>query len=507
MVLSPSYCFVALGAITFGHAAFPKAVHKDEDPNSLPFDEQEVFSEINALVTVAQAIRAKIRVGGPFVDPDQKQDKKDLTIPRALHAKTLGCFSGSFQVNPNLTDPRYQKGIFRKPGDKFIAMLRLSDRGFMNLDTAIAVSVKMFDVPGKTIQPNFADADESGTMDFLSFASAGLTYARQRKDSAFNAAGKTVSELFTPKCFAAASKDYANPVQRAQAVNGFSPVARHAKDFFNELFHMLVPNFTSPAFYDFTATSQVAYQFGEPTEPAFKWFWLGPEAKHSCNGNGEECISVAGFRNETANILPLELSLWGHLQEEGDPVEQDDCWKPSEPMLLGKLVMEKNEKPTTCEHARFTPWHAPMEHRPLGSVGRTRGPILRNRHEARGALPCNSLEQCRQNGEKGYSAPSSFLFAAGPAVRAAWKLALVFIRSRKDEFEGANEKRALLSDHGQDFTTGDLVWRFMRIPLLICLALIGGALTYGVYRCRKRRQGAKQQGATEESEPILLEAR
>jgi hypothetical protein len=502
MVPFTSYSLVALCAITLGHAAFPGAVHKDENPSSLPFDEQEVFSQINAFVTVVQAARATARLGGPFMDPDPDQDKKDLTIPRALHPKTLGCYSGSFEVNP-LIDPQYQKGIFSKRGDKFTAMLRLSERGFMASDTTMAVSVKMFGVPGKTIQPNFADADENGTMDFLSFASGGMTYARQREDSAFHA---NASQVLSTKCFDAAIKDYADPVLRAQAVNGFSPIGRNAQDFFNELFDMLPPNFNTTGFYDFSATGQVAYQFGDPSDPAFKWFWLGPQAQHSCNGNEEKCISVAGFRDATADILPLELALWGHLQQEGDPVEQDDCWKPSTPMLLGKLVMNKKETPTTCEHARFTPWHAPVEHRPLGSVGRTRGPVLRNRHEARGALPCSSLEQCRQNGEKGYSAPSRFWFASGPALGAALKLVPLFFASgdsgmrHDDAHEGVHhEPRALISDHGEDNTTGDLVWRFMKVPfmtLLFVVALSAGALVFGIYRYRKRQQGATEESAT-----------
>lgn len=322
----------------------------------------------------------------------------------------------------------------------------------MNWDTAIGVSVKMFDVPGQTIQPSFADADEQGTMDFVSFASTSLTHAQQPQDPAFG--DDLASERLSPQCLDAALKKYENSVKRAQAVNAFSPL-ENAEDFFNTLFGMRVPNFTTPPFYDFTATGQHAFQFGEPTEPAFKWFWHlpGPKIEHSCNGNGEECISVAGFRNATAHILerPLELSLWGHLQGKDDPVEQDNCWKPSDPTLLGKLVMKQHEEPKTCEYARFTPWHAPVEHRPLGSIGRMRGPIYRDRQEARRSLPCNSLDECRQNGEKRYPAPSTvrFAFAAGPAQRqAAYRLSK---RAVWQKFSGGR-RRVLMSDHGEDIS-------------------------------------------------------
>jgi len=283
---------------------------------------------------------------------------------------------------------------------------------------------------------------------------------------------------------------------------------------------MLVPNFTTPPFYDFTATGQHAFQFGEPTEPAFKWFWHlpGPKLEHNCSTNGGYCISVEGFRSATENILelPLELSLWGHLQGKDDPVEQDTCWAPTDPMLLGKLVMKQVKKPTTCEHTRFTPWHAPQEHRPLGSIGRMRGPILRNRHEARGALPCSKLEECRQNAEKRYESPSTFWFVVGPVFGAVLRLLPLVIQRRlgghgdhgDDGQEG--QHRALISDgkHGAEVTTTQVVWNFLMVPTIcftiFLLAVIGLLVILGIRRSRdlKKQRAAKDGG---DSDQALLE--
>jgi len=309
----------------------------------------------------------------------------------------------------------------------------------------------MFDVPGKTIRPSFADADEEGTMDFVSHGSVSETYARQR-DPVF---GDTpASEKFTSKCFDAAHQDYENSLKQAQALNS-AGFLQEANDFLLNILDLGVPNLSSPGFYDFTSTGQHAYQFGEPTEPAFKWFWHLSGRKINCRENGKECVSINGFRKATSNILPFELSLWGHLQGKGDPVERDTCWKPSDPVLLGELVIDKNEEPKTCEHARFNPWHAPIEHRPLGSVGRARGPVYRNRQEARGALPCSSLDECRQNGEKRYSAPSVSWFVAGPTLRAVSRVLPLLIRHKV--LGGGRQ-----SDHsGEEWIFSRMVWSFV----------------------------------------------
>jgi len=386
-------CAVGTGSVT---------AHVSENPGLLDYDEQERISEITAVVRLAQAARAFISFGGPFLE--------DLSIPRALHPKTLGCYSGTFTVNQQLKK-LFKKGIFCTPGQSYDTMMRLSERNFENKDTALAVSVKMFNVPGNTIQPEFALADESGTMDFLSFAPMALSTSKDIHSMP--------KAHFTSACEHAAHQQYDDALTRVVATNslGFNTTG-----FRDELLNGL-PDYNNPKFYEFTAPGQVAYQFGNTTEPTYKWFWTGPKIPNACLSNGAECISLVGFTKHFAEAFSqtsMELSLWGNLQGKNDSVELDTCWAPTTPELLGKLVLSKTESPYMCEHARFNPWHSPEEHRPLGNVGRARGPVMRAVQEARGALPCNSLEECRSNGESRPS-PSRFglLFSA---LGAAWRI-------------------------------------------------------------------------------------
>jgi len=446
------------------------AAHKSERPWDVGFDEQVRTAEVGSIVALAQAARTFHVLGGPFPG--------NVGIPRALHPKTLGCYSGIFMVNTSLEE-KYRRGIFRRAGQNYTAMLRLSERGFGEFDTALGVSMKMFDVPGDTINPDFAPADEKKTMDFISFASALLTHTRLGSESP--------GLEGVPKECEAALDSQKNEVFKAAQLNS---LGRDLNGFRNELLSPSA-NFTSPQHYDFTATGQVAYQFGKPNEPAYKWFWTGPKIPTNCAENARECITVAGFQKAfqkafTAASPKFELSLWGHLQGDKDEVEIDTCWGSSEPVLLGKWVMEKDEQKITCERARFTPWHSPEEHRPLGNIGRARGPVYRQVQEARGSLPCNSIDECRNNGLTA-SAPyriSQIL----PAFRAA--LDVIPLRVSQQGFgvifgQGSQDNPMLDTDRSVDSMMCEFFWLPVIFGILIpCIILC----SLCCYFCRKGRK-------------------
>ena len=76
---------------------------------------------------------------------------------------------------------------------------------------------------------------------------------------------------------------------------------------------------------------------------------------------------------------PLCFDLQAQVRDQDDPdigLDRDNStWEGDDFKTIGRVIMNGTMGPGRCEALQFNPWHAPKDHRPIGSISRARSHV------------------------------------------------------------------------------------------------------------------------------------
>ncbi len=289
----------------------------------------------------------------------------DGRVRRAQHAKATCCVTAEFRIAPDVPS-HLQYGIFRQPGRTFRAIVRLSNsQGTLNKDgagTARGLAIKLLDVDGTRALPG----DTGATQDFLMMDHPVFPFpdpkayveTMVRKDIPL------VGDLVVVAHLALLEPKELKILKAIKSKHVASPL-------------------------------EINYWSGTP-------FWLGP-----ASGEGGHAVKYSAVSQQAGLTPPpdhpedlpddyLTRTLSHYLQSQEavfdfkvqlqtDPVampvedvsvEWDETVSP--PVTLATLhippqpVDSSGDLAARCESMSFNPWHALVEHRPMGGINRLR---------------------------------------------------------------------------------------------------------------------------------------
>jgi hypothetical protein len=286
-------------------------------------------------------------------------------LRRGQHAKATGCVTAEFRIADDVpSDLRH--GVFRQPGRTFSAIVRFSNsQGTFEKDgagTARGLAIKLLDVVGTRA----VEGDGDGTQDFLMV-------------------DHPVFPFPNPKAYVETMRRKDIPLI-GDVVAGI-----HLK-----LFEPNEAKIVTDIRGKWVASPlKIKYWSGTP-------FWLGPAAEEG--GHAVKYSAVSRQADRTAKpddpedlpddyltqALARDLSTQEavfdfkvHLQTDpvGMPVEDvsvewDEQKSPPVTVATLRIAPQKvdgsGDLATRCESVSFNPWHALVEHRPMGGMNRLR---------------------------------------------------------------------------------------------------------------------------------------
>lgn len=317
-----------------------------------------------------------------------KRDFRAPNIPRDAHAKSHGCLKGFFDVDAKNLPQQLRLGLFAEK-KSYPAWVRFSNNTSdphskdSDLDLR-GIGVKVMNVDGEKIIENEKDAP---TQDFLMFASP-IFFVKDIKDySEFIKAlgeGKASQDLLhRPRSLAQLTK--------AQVLAAFQK-------------NPLRLNYFSASPYrlgsiDNPHRRPVKYSFQPCSEDV---------RKSEPQGHRSDPNFMKNSLKKSLALRPacfhFKIQVGDPLKPEIYPVEDPSVLWPEKPKLLGSKIhspyvtvatlhipqqdFDRPEVNQFCEHLTLTPWHAKVEHRPLGRTNRMRRALYEAisdfRHEANG---------------------------------------------------------------------------------------------------------------------------
>lgn len=296
----------------------------------------------------------------------QREKAQKYPIARGLHGKPHAAVEGTLTIHADL--PEHAKhGIGAQPGT-YRAIVRWSNgNGGRLSDTepdVRGIAVKAIGVKGKKLIPGMEDAV---TQDFLAILGSATPFVDAHEfvwfvENAPNRATLPLKILFRfgPSKFGKILKKLLASAKRKPA------------SLATAVFNSNVPIRWGPY--------AVRYQFAPVAPPE-----AGKEQGPGRDYFGEE------LRARLANgPVEYDLQLQFFENEAATPIEDGTVEWSSPFLTIGRLTIPKQtaqaEHPT-FEQLSFDPWHALVEHRPLGSMQRARNAAYRLSTQERKAAP------------------------------------------------------------------------------------------------------------------------
>ncbi len=289
---------------------------------------------------------------------------------RDAHPKAHGCVEAEFRVEDNLP-PHLAQGVFQ-PGRTYQAYIRFSngdadpERDDAKGD-ARGMAIKLLGVPGDKI---LADEREASTQDFI---------------------------MINHPIFMV--DDPAHYLELIQATGSSNPLARaeqlHALGLKGALIALAVTSSTISSPFQTRYWSMVPYRLGDPPHKQAIKFSARPclpEDTTVPDGADQDYLRETMIKQ----LAEMEAQFDFEVQPRTSPsmsVEKSTVeWKEEDaPFIKVATIMIPKQKFATPErdlfgeNLSFTPWHALPQHRPLGSVNRTRRVVYQTisklRHE------------------------------------------------------------------------------------------------------------------------------
>jgi hypothetical protein len=321
---------------------------------------------------VPEGEAAELEALGEKLREIQRRRGRNGERHRALHAKGHLGLEATFEVRADL--PAHAKhGLFAKPG-KHRAIVRFSNGAGRHQHDGVGdvrgVAIKVLGVPGKKVVPGLEDAT---TQDFLLIQNASTPFRDPREFVALVVAISGNPLLALPRFAGAVGIGRALGLLPKAAAGVRSPFATFAgKRMFSAL-----PIRVGPY-----AARYAILPIGEAAPPS------APK------------LPLADDLGQRLRQGPLawDFALQFFVDEAKTPIEDASVeWKESDSPFVPVARFELPRQDPASERGRrlserveglsFDPWHALVEHRPLGAMMRARNHAYRLSTEERGAAP------------------------------------------------------------------------------------------------------------------------
>jgi hypothetical protein len=292
---------------------------------------------------------------------------------RALHAKSHGAFTGTFEVLPELP-PEARQGLFREPRS-YPVVIRLSNGSARNqhdkTDDVRGIAIKVIGVTGEKAIAALSDAV---TQDFLLIQNAAVPF---RTPEHFVHTVQAIAGnkfLALPRLVGALGAQLPATLGRLRANTVKAP-----SSMLDVRFHSALPI----RFGAYAAKLDLV-----PTHPPGNTALDGSREQYAHelearlgSSSVNWTLRAQFFVDETQTPIEDPTVLWS---EEISPfIEVARISVPPQELgsERGRVLQERTEA------LSFDPWHALAEHRPLGAMMRARNHAYRVSTAARGAAP------------------------------------------------------------------------------------------------------------------------
>jgi hypothetical protein len=303
----------------------------------------------------------------------QRRTSTKLGPGRALHRKQHVGAEGTFEVLGDLPAPARQ-GMFAQPG-RYKAYVRFSNgSGLVQADKkgdVRGLAIKLVGVPGKKVIPGLEDAP---TQDFLLIGSPAIPFQTPREFVTFVVAAANPLTALPKLLFGVGPR-------RLFAVGGA----------IRRSLGVPIPSLATMPFY-----SALPVRWGDYAAK----LRLVPKAIPG----GETSRADAGYLGSelatrfSAGDLVWDFAVQLYRDPRATPIEDPTvAWSDdaAPPITVGRLVIPKHDGRSAravavhdlVDKLAFDPWHALVEHRPLGAMMRARNHAYRLSTGERGAAP------------------------------------------------------------------------------------------------------------------------
>ena len=302
----------------------------------------------------------------------QRQIAGSAKARRALHAKGLGV-AATFTVLPDL--PAHARaGMFAQPRD-YRAYVRFSNGSGRSQHDKVpdvrGIAIKVIGVPGKKIIPGLENAS---TQDFLLVRSRSIPFRDARELTEIATAGSMPAILF-------------RAVTRIGPARGLALLKKLKSGLSEPMTSLATTQFFSP----------VPIRAGDYAAR----FDLVPHAQH--DGKSLDRVAPDHLVEELSGRLrggPIsyDFRMQYFVDEKQTPIEDPTVeWSDAvaPPVTVARLVIPQTDLSADAakqvqalvDQLAFDPWHALVEHRPLGELMRARNHAYRLSGEERGVAP------------------------------------------------------------------------------------------------------------------------
>jgi len=286
------------------------------------------------------------------------EKNKGAYVGRGAHAKGHSCVRAYFNVLDQL-DPKYQYGVFSRPGRKYKAWIRFSNANSnyalsrdINKD-AHGMAIKLLGIDGEPFST--AGHDGQKTQDFLM--------------------------ADNPAFFSANIDDYNNFLETDNYLHfffdGLNPLKWHIREFIIALDTLKTPP-GSPQWISYY--SNTAYKLG-PQNIKFSAQPCSPgHSKYSADANDPDFMrdNLVKELAEGGGCFEFVVQLQdpsANMPVEDPSVEWDERLSPFVTVarvMIPEQEFNSPEQKQFCENLSYSPWHALEAHRPLGQFNRIR---------------------------------------------------------------------------------------------------------------------------------------
>jgi hypothetical protein len=290
---------------------------------------------------------------------------------RGLHAKAHGGVRATFSVRDGLPD-HARHGLFAT-AQRYDAYVRFSNgsgrRQHDKVDDVRGVAIKVVGVPGKKLIPGLEDEK---TQDFLLIQSPSLAFQSPEEFVSFLEAASSGPALLLPRLIFALGPLRPFPLLAA-LVKGLKLAAPSVA---LQRYHTGAPIAVGPfaAKLDLVPTSS-----GHAATPATRDHFAEDLGARLGAGPLKWTLRAQFFLSE--EVTPIEDVTRAWPEDAAPFVELADLEIPQQHVKSAEGIARAER----VESLSFDPWHALVEHRPLGLTMRARNPAYRLSTQERGA--------------------------------------------------------------------------------------------------------------------------
>jgi len=309
-----------------------------------------------------------------------RAESTDGVMTRDAHAKSHGCLKARFEVDHSLLPAIHRVGLFAE-NRSYSAWVRFSNNDHLpirrdNEFDLRGISVKVMGVEGEKI---LAGKESAPTQDFLMYGS-NIFFVKDNKDYVGFIRGlrdgNAVRTLITEQPKAAIKTLYAQ-----WKVSGFTNPA-------NMPYHSAIPiRLGSPNDENRTAIKYRAIpcskrSFASPVDKKDDNY-LRKNLKHTLS-RSSACFLFQVQVQKHPVLMPVEDATVPWPEEiEGYGNLPYSPYKTVARITIPKQNFDTEERDRYCERLSFTPWHALVEHKPLGRTMRMRRDLYKATAEYR----------------------------------------------------------------------------------------------------------------------------